>query len=59
MSNGQLMISGNNNYTNAINHEESIVDIIDFFKVIYTAKFELECMIAPESHKTNLSQVDE
>ena len=59
MSNGQLVISGNNNYTNAINHKESIVYIIDFFEVIYTAKFELECMIAPECHETNLSQVDE
>ena len=59
MSYSQLMISWNNNYTNAINHKESIVDIIDFREVIHTAEFKLECMVAPESHETNLSQVDE
>jgi len=55
MSYGQLMISGNNNYTDAINHKETIIDIIDFFEVIHTAKLKLESMEAPETHETNLS----
>lgn len=55
MSYGQLVISGNNNYTDAINHKETIVDIIDFFKVIHSAKFQLKSVVAPETHETNLS----
>jgi hypothetical protein len=54
VSDGQLMISGNDNYADAVDDEESVVDIIDFFEIIYTAELKLECMIAPESHESNL-----
>ena len=52
------MISRYNYDADAIDNKESIVNIIDLLEIIYTSKFKLESMVAPEAHETNLSKVD-
>lgn len=47
MSYGQLMIPRNYDHTDAVYHKEYVIDIINFFEIVHTAKFKLECVEAP------------
>lgn len=58
MGYGQLMITRNYDHTDAVYHKEYVIDIINFFEIVHTAKFKLECVEAPQTHESNLCQVN-